>query len=58
MTTEQTTDSLLNNVAAGLDHFYPFLGFVNDDQQINLRYGFRLGELNHYALKVHRLRLD
>lgn len=46
MATEQTTDSILNNVAAGLDHFDPFQGFVDDGKQLNLRYGFRLGGIN------------
>lgn len=46
MTTEQTTDSVFKNVAAGLDHFDPFQGFVDDEKELNLRYGFRLGEIN------------
>jgi purine-binding chemotaxis protein CheW len=43
---QEPTESTLNNVAAGLEHFDPFQGFIDDSQQLNLRYGFRLGEIN------------
>jgi purine-binding chemotaxis protein CheW len=43
---QQNTESILNNVAAGLDHFDPFQGFVDDGETLNLRYGFRLGNIN------------
>lgn len=46
MATDQTTQSILDNVTAGLDHFDPFQGFVDDDKQLNIRYGFRLGNIN------------
>ncbi len=46
MATEQTTESILDNVAAGLDHFDPFQGFVDDGEALNIRYGFRLGDIN------------
>lgn len=46
MATEQTSQSILDNVAAGLDHFDPFQGFVEDSEKLNIRYGFRLGEIN------------
>ena len=45
MVTEQTKNSILNNVSAGLDHFDPFQGFVDDGKTLNVRYGFRLGEI-------------
>lgn len=46
LATEQITNSLLDNVAAGLDHFDPFRGFVDDGVTLNIRYGFRLGKIN------------
>ncbi len=46
MATEQTSESILDNVAAGLDHFDPFQGFVDDGEALNIRYGFRLGNMN------------
>lgn len=46
MATQQTTESILDNVAAGLDHFDPFQGFVDDGKKLNVRYGFRLGRIN------------
>ncbi len=46
MATEQTTQSILDNVTAGLDHFDPFQGFVDDGKTLNVRYGFRLGKIN------------
>ncbi len=46
MATEQPTQSILDNVAAGLDHFDPFQGFVEDGKKLNIRYGFRLGKIN------------
>lgn len=46
MTTEQTTDSAFKNTTAGLDHFDPFQGFVDEEKELNLRYGFRLGKVN------------
>ena len=46
MATDQTTQSILDNVTAGLDHFDPFQGFVDDEKQLNIRYGFRLGDIN------------
>jgi chemotaxis signal transduction protein len=45
LATEETTSSILNNVT-GLDHFDPFQGFVDDGEALNIRYGFRLGEIN------------
>lgn len=45
MAPEQTTESILDNVAAGLDHFDHFRGFVEDGKKLNLRYGFRLGKI-------------
>ncbi|MBL1142315.1 MAG: hypothetical protein HND53_09825 [Proteobacteria bacterium] len=45
LATEHTTESILNNVT-GLDHFDPFQGFVDDNETLNIRYGFRLGEIN------------
>lgn len=51
MATEQTTPSILNNVAAGLDHFDPFQGFVDDGETLNIRYGFRLGKINFLVNK-------
>jgi len=46
LATEQNTQSILDNVTAGLDHFDPFQGFIDDDKALNLRYGFRIGNLN------------
>jgi chemotaxis signal transduction protein len=46
LTTEQTTESILDNITAGLDHFDPFQGFVEDGKKLNVRYGFRLGKIN------------
>ena len=46
LATEQPTQSILDNVAAGLDHFDPFQGFVEDGEKSNIRYGFRLGKIN------------
>jgi chemotaxis signal transduction protein len=46
LATEQTTKSILDNFAGGLDHFDPFQGFVDDGETLNIRYGFRLGEIN------------
>jgi len=46
LATEHTTQSIIDNVAAGLDHFDPFQGFVDDGKKLNLRYGFRLGKIN------------
>jgi twitching motility protein PilI len=46
LATQNTTKSILDNVAAGLDHFDPFQGFVDDGKKLNLRYGFRLGKVN------------
>ena len=43
MAEEQT--SILDNVK-GLDHFDPFQGFVDDEASLNIRYGFRLGNIN------------
>ena len=44
MAIEQT--SVFKNVAAGVDHFDPFQGFVDEGQVLNLRFGFRIGEIN------------
>ncbi len=46
MSEEQTKNSFFSGVGAGLDLFDPFQGFVDEDKQLNLRYGFRLGEVN------------
>jgi twitching motility protein PilI len=46
LATQNTTESILDNVAAGLDHFDPFQGFVDDGKKLNLRYGYRLGKVN------------
>ncbi len=46
LATEQKPSSILENVAAGLDHFDPFQGVVEDGEKLNIRYGFRLGEIN------------
>ena len=46
MATEQTTTSIFKNVAAGLDHFDPFQGFVDEGKGLNLRFGFKIGEIN------------
>jgi chemotaxis signal transduction protein len=51
LATEQPTSSILNNVAAGLDHFDPFQGFVDDGTTLNIRYGFRLGKANFLVNK-------
>ena len=46
MSEEQTNNSFLSGIGAGLDLFDPFQGFVDDEKQLNLRYGFRLGQVN------------
>jgi len=46
LVTEHTTESILDNVAAGVDHFDPFQGFIDEEKKLNLRYGFRLGKVN------------
>ena len=46
MSSEQLTDLALKNVTAGVDHLDPFQGFVDEDKQLNLRYGFRLADIN------------
>lgn len=46
MSEEQAKNSFLSGIGAGLDLFDPFQGFVDDDKQLNLRYGFNLGEVN------------
>ena len=46
MTEEQAKNSFLSGIGAGLDLFDPFQGFVDEDKQLNLRYGFKLGEIN------------
>lgn len=46
MATQDSKNLVLKNVLAGLDIFDPFQGLVDDDTGLNLRYGFRLGDIN------------
>tara|TARA_R110002072_G_scaffold14582_9_gene60238 strand:- start:53640 stop:54179 length:540 start_codon:yes stop_codon:yes gene_type:complete len=46
LTPDQTTEPELVNISSEADHFDPYQGFVDDGQSLNLRFGFRLGEIN------------
>ncbi len=36
----------MNNLSADTAHFDPYQGFIDTDKELNLRFGFRLGEIN------------
>ncbi len=40
------TSAMLRNFIGGADHFDPYQGFVDSDKELNLRFGFRVGEFN------------
>ena len=46
MANQENSESILKNFAAGLDLFDPFQGLVDDDNVLNLRYGYQLGGVN------------
>jgi len=46
LTPDQITESDFINIAPGTDHFDPSQGIIDESQSLNLRFGFRLGEIN------------
>lgn len=46
MTPDQTTEPDFTMIVPGTEHFDPSQGVIDDSQSLNLRFGFRLGEIS------------
>ncbi len=38
--------AMISNFIGGADHFDPYQGFVGNDKELNLRFGFKVGNVN------------